>query len=86
MTLLSKSESKFYINKGDDKDHVPTDEFLEKKHARFVVPEEALETGRKHSEMIKGLDRKRSLLPAQKQTSTNLSMLKRQSTLAIREA
>lgn len=36
--LLSKKEEKFYINKGDDKDKMPTDEFLEKKHARFVIP------------------------------------------------
>lgn len=39
--LLSTKEEKFYINKGDDKEKVPTDEFLEKKHARFVVPQEA---------------------------------------------
>jgi hypothetical protein len=36
--LLSTREEKFYIRKGDDPEMVPTDAFLETKHARFVVP------------------------------------------------
>ena len=84
VTLLSKEESKFYINKGDDKEHVPTDEFLEKRHARFVIPEDAQETTRKHQEFIKGLNKKK--LDNKALPSTNLTMLKKQSTLVMRDA
>jgi len=38
VTLLSTREEKFCIKKGDDPEMVPTDAFLETKHARFVMP------------------------------------------------
>jgi len=43
VTLLSSREEKFVINKDDPKFKamMPSDEFMEKKHARFVVPDEA---------------------------------------------
>ena len=37
VTLLSNKEEKFPIKKGDDPETVPSDEFLETKHARFVI-------------------------------------------------
>lgn len=86
MTLLSKQEEKFYINKGDNKESVPTDAFLEKRHARFVIPEDAQETARKYNDVLKGLNKKKTLLLDSKPMSTNLTMLKRQSTLALRGA
>ena len=60
VTLLSVSEDKFLINKGDDKEKMPTDAFLEKKHARFVVPEEAYKKTYIQGEFMAHLDKKRS--------------------------
>ena len=36
--VLSSTEERLLYSKGVDMDSMPTDEFLEQKHARFVVP------------------------------------------------
>ena len=41
VAVLGSKEEKFVFRKGDDPDDIPSDEFLAKKHARFVVPAEA---------------------------------------------
>ena len=41
VTLISSKEEKFIIHKDDPKAMMPSDEFMEKKHARFVMPQEA---------------------------------------------
>mmetsp|Transcript_24946 Transcript_24946/g.33412 ORF Transcript_24946/g.33412 Transcript_24946/m.33412 type:complete len:142 (+) Transcript_24946:1411-1836(+) len=41
VALLKTSEEKFVIHKDDPKSLMPSDEFMEKKHARFVMPEKA---------------------------------------------
>lgn len=41
MSLLSSKEEKFVIHKDDPKVLMPSDEFMEKKHVRFVIPDDA---------------------------------------------
>jgi len=44
--ILSQTEDKFQVQKDGSKSDMPSDEFLEKKHARFVTPSNK----QKHSE------------------------------------
>ena len=46
--VLSTHTDRQYFNKGDDMNDMPDDEFLAKKHARFVIPEEA----EKHNQVL----------------------------------
>ena len=86
--LLAQREEKFVISKDDPKVMMPTDEFMEKKHARFVMPEEAKKNVDAQHAMVKGLNRKRreqrhSPKRSSLMGSSNLERIKNESKMAM---
>ena len=58
VTILSTKEEKFEVTKGDGG---PSDEFLEERHARFVIPDEAASKKEVQGSIVHGLnERKKS--------------------------
>ena len=56
VTILSTKEDKFEIAKGEGG---PSDEFLEERHARFVIPDEAASKKEVQGSIVHGLNEKK---------------------------
>lgn len=48
------------MNKGDDKSAMPSDEFMEKKHARFVILNDAKKKTNTTDEHVRNLNEKKA--------------------------
>lgn len=88
MQLLSSTEDKFFINKGDDKTKIPTDEFLDKKHARFVDARAVKQMASNLDSAI-SMSKQRSYVSSplpERLPSTNLASLKKQQSRLVEKA
>ena len=62
---------------------MPSDEFLQKQHARFVVPKEAKSARKIQDAFVQELKKKPTEIERRISQSTNLTMLRNQSNAAF---